>query len=218
MCTVAANKAGNWYRGVLEAAKRFMARWHETEATLSRNRHVSATGGPQGNRKGRGNSRRETAVDEGRKEMAGRVAGTRPTSGHLTRLPAPQTAAAALNVVFLLLDFLFCWHSFRSSLFLRKVSLSWGWRACLFSFVGSLCFIFVSYFYVSFVLFLSFVVCLLYCLSHHLQRRVHDSDPMGGHDSDSSVGPGYNAQLPVSQFCDPRVCISRISADTGCAG
>ena len=37
----------------------------------------------------------------------------------------------------------------------------------------------------------SFVACLLYCLSHHVQGRVHDSDPMGGHDSDSTVGPGY---------------------------
>ena len=36
------------------------------------------------------------------------------------------------------------------------------------------------------VFFVSFVVFLLYCLSHHLQGRVHDYDPMGGHDSDSS--------------------------------
>ena len=49
--TVAAKKAGTWYRGVLEAAKRFMAKCLEIEATLSRNRHASATGGPQGNRK-----------------------------------------------------------------------------------------------------------------------------------------------------------------------
>ena len=26
---MAAKKAGKWYRGVLEAAERFMARWHE---------------------------------------------------------------------------------------------------------------------------------------------------------------------------------------------
>ena len=50
---VAANKTGKWYRGVLEAADRFMAEWHEIEATLSRDRHASVTGGPQGNRKGR---------------------------------------------------------------------------------------------------------------------------------------------------------------------
>ena len=42
---------------------------------MSRNRHASATGGPQGNRKGGwGKSRREIAVDESRKEMADRVA------------------------------------------------------------------------------------------------------------------------------------------------
>ena len=50
--TVAAKKAGKWYRGVLEATERFMAKWHEIEATLNRNRHASATGGPQGNWKG----------------------------------------------------------------------------------------------------------------------------------------------------------------------
>ena len=31
----------------------------------------------------------------------------------------------------------------------------------------------------------------MHCLSHHLQGRVRDSDPMRGHGSDSSVGPGY---------------------------
>ena len=52
-----------------------MDKWHENEATLSRNRHASDTGGTHGNRKGwEGNSRRETAVDERRKEMADRVA------------------------------------------------------------------------------------------------------------------------------------------------
>ena len=66
-------KAGKWYRGVLEAPECFMTKWHEIEATLSRNRHASATGGPQGNRKGGGHSRRETAVDESRKEMADRA-------------------------------------------------------------------------------------------------------------------------------------------------
>ena len=63
------------YRGVLEAAERFMTKWHKIEATVSRNRHASTTmGDPQGKRKGGGNSHRETAVDESRKEMAGRVA------------------------------------------------------------------------------------------------------------------------------------------------
>ena len=50
--TVAAKKADQWYRGVLEAAERFMTKWHEIEAILSRNRHASTTGGPQGIRKG----------------------------------------------------------------------------------------------------------------------------------------------------------------------
>ena len=45
-------QAGKWYRGVLEAAERFMAKWHENEATFSRNRHASTAGGAQGNRKG----------------------------------------------------------------------------------------------------------------------------------------------------------------------
>ena len=51
-----------------------MARPHENEATLSRTRQASVTGGVQGNGEGRGNSRRETAVDERRKEMEDRVA------------------------------------------------------------------------------------------------------------------------------------------------
>ena len=48
----AAKKAGKWYHGILEAAKRFMAKRHEIESRLSRNRHAFATGGAQGNRKG----------------------------------------------------------------------------------------------------------------------------------------------------------------------
>ena len=43
--TIAAKKAGKWYRGVLEAEERFLAKWHENEAALSRNRHASATYG-----------------------------------------------------------------------------------------------------------------------------------------------------------------------------
>ena len=62
-------------RWFLAAAERFMAKLHDNEATLSRNRHASATGGPQGNRReGGGNSRRETAVDECRKEITDRIA------------------------------------------------------------------------------------------------------------------------------------------------
>ena len=61
-------------RGVLEAAERFMARSHEDKATLSRQRQASIMGGVQGNGERRRNSRRETAVDESRKEAEGRVA------------------------------------------------------------------------------------------------------------------------------------------------
>ena len=37
--------------------------------------------------------------------MADRAASTRRISGHPPRLPAPQTAAAALNMIFLRFDF-----------------------------------------------------------------------------------------------------------------
>ena len=36
-----------WYRGVPEAAGRFMVRWHENEAQMSRHRRASAVGGVQ---------------------------------------------------------------------------------------------------------------------------------------------------------------------------
>ena len=36
-------------------------------------------------------------------------------------------------------------------------------------------------------------------LSHYLQGRVHVSDPMGGHDGDSTVGPGIF--LPLAVIC-----------------
>ena len=89
----AAKRAGKWYRGLLQAAERFMVRWHEDEAQLSRQRRASVMGGAQGNggrggnmrngrkpdrgktgRGGKRRSRRGTAVDEGRKETADRVA------------------------------------------------------------------------------------------------------------------------------------------------
>ena len=78
---------------ILEAAKRFMVRWHEDEAQLSRQRRASAVGGVKGNggrggnrrsgrkpdqgnagRGGDSRNRRETAEDESRIEMADRVA------------------------------------------------------------------------------------------------------------------------------------------------
>ena len=74
---VAATKTGRWVLGVLEVAERFTVRWHENEAKLSRQRHASVVRGVQGNGQGGGDSRRETAADKSRKEMA---AATRPTS------------------------------------------------------------------------------------------------------------------------------------------
>ena len=94
--SIAANKAGKWYWGVLEAAERVMVRWHEVESELSRQRHASAVGGVQGdggrggNRrrgrkpdqgnagKGGGRSRRETAVDEKWKDIYGRQGSKAP--------------------------------------------------------------------------------------------------------------------------------------------
>ena len=81
--STAAKKAGEWYRGVLEAAERFMVRWHEDEAQLTRQCRAFAVGGVHGNggrggqqeecketdhgnagRGGNMTSRRETAVDK----------------------------------------------------------------------------------------------------------------------------------------------------------
>ena len=86
-------KGGEAVPGILEAAERFMVRWHEGEAQLNRQRRAPAVGGVQGSggrggnsrsgrkpdrgnagRGGNRRSRRETAEDESRKEMAERVA------------------------------------------------------------------------------------------------------------------------------------------------
>ena len=48
MWTIAAKKRGKWYRGVLEEAERFMAKWYENEAALSKNRHASVWVVPKG--------------------------------------------------------------------------------------------------------------------------------------------------------------------------
>ena len=47
-----AENAGRWYRGILEAAERFMARYQNTEAGLSRQHRASAVGRVQGNGEG----------------------------------------------------------------------------------------------------------------------------------------------------------------------
>ena len=57
MWSTAAKKARKWYRGILDAAERFMVRSYEAEAELSRQRRASAVGGIQGNG-GRGGNRR----------------------------------------------------------------------------------------------------------------------------------------------------------------
>ena len=51
-----------------------MVRWHKDEADMSGKRHASAVSGAQGNGRGGGYSRKETAVDESRKETADRIA------------------------------------------------------------------------------------------------------------------------------------------------
>ena len=106
--------------GVLEVAERFMVRWHCSEATLRSKRHVSAMmDGVQGNGEVGGTvSRRETAVDESRKEgrqqcskVRSRLVG--PNNQHISMISmllVPQTAAAASNefdfAVFIILFFL----------------------------------------------------------------------------------------------------------------
>ena len=49
-------KAGKWYRGILVAAERFMVRWHEAEAEMTRQRRASAVDSVQGNWGGGENS------------------------------------------------------------------------------------------------------------------------------------------------------------------
>ena len=68
MWTAVAQKAGKWYRGVLEAAERFMVKWHKDKADASRKRHASAVGGAQGNGKREGG----TVVRKPRLTKAGR--------------------------------------------------------------------------------------------------------------------------------------------------
>ena len=74
-------KAGKWYRGILEAVERFMVSRHEAEAEMNRPRRASAVDIVQGNGGGRGNRRicrkldqRNAARAGNRKEIADRVA------------------------------------------------------------------------------------------------------------------------------------------------
>ena len=66
--TAAAKKAGKWYRGILEAAERFIVRWHEAEAEMSRQRRAAALDGAQGNGGGRGKRRSGGKPDQGNAE------------------------------------------------------------------------------------------------------------------------------------------------------
>ena len=69
----AANKRGNGYRGVVDAAGRFMMKWHMTEADKSCLIH--ATVDPKNSNKGKQEGgRTDTAVDERRIEMVHGVA------------------------------------------------------------------------------------------------------------------------------------------------
>ena len=73
-----ASKSGNWHKGTVDAADRFMTRWHRGEAEKSWQRLTaedakSSNQGKPGGRGGR-SSRTDTAVDECRNEMVDRVA------------------------------------------------------------------------------------------------------------------------------------------------
>ena len=73
----AAEKGRKWYRGVVEAAECFVARWHGDKAEKSWLRHVAEDAKSDGKEKGRtggGGNRTDTAVEESRNEMVDRVA------------------------------------------------------------------------------------------------------------------------------------------------
>ena len=72
-----AKKGGKWYRGVVETAECFMARWHRDEAECSWLCHAAEDTKSDDKEKGGrggGGSRTDTAVDESRNEMVDRVA------------------------------------------------------------------------------------------------------------------------------------------------
>ena len=73
----AAKKSGNWHRGIVDAADRFVTRWHRGEAEKSWQRLTAedTKSSNQGKPGGRGgeSSRTDTAVDECRNEVTDRV-------------------------------------------------------------------------------------------------------------------------------------------------
>ena len=73
----AAKKNGNWHRGIVDAADRFMMRWHRGEAEGAGNASQQRT--PRAATKGTGGAAggrncTDTAVDECRNEGGDRVA------------------------------------------------------------------------------------------------------------------------------------------------
>ena len=79
--STAAIKSGEVvYRGILEATERFMVRWHETEAEMSRQRRASAVDGGQGNGGGGGNRRSGRKTDQGDAERRGKSRSRRATA------------------------------------------------------------------------------------------------------------------------------------------
>ena len=68
----------NWHRGIVDAADRFMTRWHRGQAEKSWQRLTAedTTSSNKGNRGGGGggSSQTDTVVDECRNEVADRVA------------------------------------------------------------------------------------------------------------------------------------------------
>ena len=68
-------KNGNWYRGagrgVLEAAERFMARWHDDETQLRRQHRASAVGGARGIGWSGGKTRNGRRPDQGNAARGG---------------------------------------------------------------------------------------------------------------------------------------------------
>lgn len=73
--TIAGTRAGTSFWLVFEAAERSIVRWHEDEATLTREKpRIPYIGGVQGNGKGRRNGRKDTTFDESREERTDRAA------------------------------------------------------------------------------------------------------------------------------------------------
>ncbi len=72
---MAAQKAGLWYKGVLDGAERFMAAWHtEAEARTCARHEKEAAKSTRSGKGGRRGDSSNTAAGESKQEMADRVA------------------------------------------------------------------------------------------------------------------------------------------------